>query len=113
MKEIEQGALNLILALRPIPDLHPYAELGPIFLHADTCPRYDPGDGLPKILVNRHSALIKGYGAYNRIKYGTGRITKTRDIPAQAKEIFREPDIAYIHVRSAQNNCYTCRIDRA
>ena len=113
LKEIEAGAPCPILAHRPFDDLHPYAELGPIFLHAETCPRHETDDGLPEVLINRHSALIKGYGTDNRIKYGTGKIVETQDIAANASEIFQASDVSYIHVRSAQNNCYTCRIDRA
>ena len=30
-----------------------------------------------------------------------------------AEEMFADPQIRYIHVRSATNNCYHCRIDRA
>jgi hypothetical protein len=30
----------------------------------------------------------------------------------QAEEIFADPRIAYIHIRSARNNCYQARIDR-
>ncbi len=112
LSEIEAGAPYLILALRPFPDLHPYAELGPIFLHAETCPRHRPDDGLPDVLANRDTALIKGYGTDNRIKYGTGRIVAAAEIAAGAADIFQAQDVAYIHVRSATNNCYTCRIDR-
>ena len=112
LNEIEQGAPYLILAHRPFPDLQPYAELGPIFLHAEACRRHNPGDGRPEILINRPTALIKGYQDNDRIKYGTGRIVETKDMAAHAAEIFQDPDVTYIHVRSALNNCCTCRIDR-
>ena len=112
LQEIEAGDAYLILALRPFPDLHPYAELGPVFLHADACAAYHPDGTLPAVLENRKTALIKGYSDDNRIKYGTGQIVETGAIPAAAADIFKDPEIAYIHVRSAQNNCYTCRIDR-
>jgi hypothetical protein len=113
LQDIEAGEEYLILPLRPFPDLHPYAELGPIFLHAAACEAYQQDSGLPAVLECRQSALIKGYTDDNRIKYGTGRIVETKAIPEQAADIFEDPDIAYIHVRSALNNCYTCRIDRA
>ena len=35
------------------------------------------------------------------------------DIIARADELLTRDDIAYVHVRSARNNCYQCRIDRA
>jgi len=113
LQEIDAGADYLILAFRPFPDLHPYAELGPIFLHAEECPPYQADDELPVVLENRESALIKGYTGDDRIKYGTGRVVESGKIATQAADIFADPDVAYIHVRSAQNNCYSCRIDRA
>ncbi len=112
LEDIEAGQPYLILALRPFPDLHPYAELGPIFLHGEECPRFQGKTALPDVLAVRESALIKGYWSDNRIKYGTGRIVDTGEIAANAAAIFTDPDVAYIHVRSTQNNCYTCRIDR-
>lgn len=102
----------LILAHRPFLEPHPYAETGPIFLCAAHCERYE-GAELPEILTTSPDYLIKGYGTDDRIVYGTGAITPTDQIGAKVRDIFARPDIAYIHVRSARNNCYQARIDRA
>jgi len=112
LDDIDAGISYLILAFRPFPDLQPYAELGPIFLHADHCSRFAGRHDLPNVLLNRQTALIKGYSADNRIRYGTGRIVETMAIAEHASAIFADPEVAYIHARSAQNNCYFCRIDR-
>ena len=37
--QVEKGDPCLILAYRPFPEAQPYAEQGPIFLHADACER--------------------------------------------------------------------------
>ena len=113
LEDIERGEPYLIPALRPFPALQPYAELGPIFLHAHSCLRYAPQTGLPKLFASRKTALIKGYSQDNRVKYGTGRIVGTAHLLDNAGDIFQTPDVGYIHVRSAHNNCYTCRIDKA
>ena len=112
LRNIPKGAEMLILAHRPFDGLHPYAELGPIFVCADACPR-GGGKDTPAILTTSPDYLIKGYGADDRIVYGTGAITPMEQIGAAVKGIFARPDIAYIHVRSARNNCYQARIDRA
>jgi len=39
-------------------------------------------------------------------------VTPTGDIAVYAASLLERPDIAYVHVRSARNNCYQCRIDR-
>jgi hypothetical protein len=112
LKNIPEGAKMLILAHRPFLEPHPYAETGPIFLCATPCERYED-DALPEILTTAPDYLIKGYGPDDRIVYGTGAITPKDQIGAKVSDIFARLDVAYIHVRSARNNCYQARIDRA
>ena len=109
---IPKGAGMLILAHRPFDGLHPYAELGPIFVCAEECPRGGGAD-LPAILTTSPDYLIKGYSADNRIVYGTGRIVPKDDIAARAAALFADPQVVYLHARSARNNCYLARIDPA
>ncbi len=113
MTEVEAGETFLILAYRPFPEPQPYAEVGPIFLHADACERYDHGSGLPPVLRDRERYLIRGYSDANRIVYGTGQSAAAADLENAAARMFERPEVAYIHVRSASNNCYQCRIERA
>jgi hypothetical protein len=108
---VPEGAAVLILAHRPFHALQPYAETGPIFLCADECERYV--GGAPAIFAGTPAYLIKGYGADHRIVYGTGRVVPTERIEAESEAIFSDERVAYIHVRSAKNNCYQLRIDRA
>jgi len=110
LNEIPQGAGMLVLAYRPFPAPQPYAEIGPIFLCAEECPHWEAA-GLPPVLDNRPRHLIKGYGADDRIVYGTGRIVAAEDILDRAAALFDDPRVRYGHVRSATNNCYTCRIE--
>jgi hypothetical protein len=111
LQMIGAGEAAFVLAYRPFPDLQPYAETGPIFLHARACPRHDGGDDLPPAL-DSPDYIVRGYDQDNRIVYGTGAVTLTRDIAARSAAIFARDDVAYVHVRSARNNCFQCRIDR-
>ena len=104
------GEAYLILAHRPFPDLQPYAETGPIFLHAAPCPAY-AGPGLPPMLESR-DYIVRGYDDRDRIVYGTGAVTPTGEIAGYAETLLERTDIAYVHVRSARNNCYQCKIVR-
>jgi hypothetical protein len=113
LKDIEAGAPMLVLAHRPFNSAQPYAELGPIFLHADPCPRYDAADGMPVMFRSRAGYLIRGYNRDDRIVYGSGRIVTPAAMDEQASLLLTQPDIAYVHVRSASYNCYQCRIDRS
>jgi len=110
LKEIPDGADMLVLAYRPFPTLHPYAETGPLFLCAAPCDR-GGGCGLPEILTMSPDYLVKGYGANDRIVYGTGSVMPQPDLHTLAQKLLDDPRVAYLHVRSARNNCYQLRID--
>ncbi len=112
LRDVAEGEAYLILAYRPFPELQPYAETGPIFLHADPCERSQGQHETPPMLMKRAAHLIKGYGRDDRIVYGTGKIVTSPELSSSAAAILERSDVAYVHVRSALNNCYTCRIDR-
>ncbi|MFC3323082.1 DUF1203 domain-containing protein [Mesorhizobium cantuariense] len=111
LKNIAAGDAYLILAYRPFPELQPYAETGPIFLHAEECERAAGSEALPEILESS-DYIVRGYGRDDRIVYGSGGVIPTGDITARAEALLERDDIAYVHVRSARNNCYQCRIER-
>ena len=108
---IPQGAGMLVLAHRPFPAPQPYAEVGPIFLCADPCAA-GSGQSLPAMLSSP-DYIIRGYGGDDRIVYGTGGVVPTSDMAARAGALLADPRVAYVHVRSARNNCYQVRIERA
>jgi Protein of unknown function (DUF1203) len=112
-RDVAAGEAYLILAYRPFPEAQPYAEVGPIFLHADACERYPVTGETPEMFLKRERFLIKGYHPNDRIYYGTGQIVASAEMASTAARLLEREDVAYVHVRSALNNCYQCRIDRA
>jgi hypothetical protein len=113
LQDVAKGEAYLTLAYRPFPELQPYAETGPIFLHAEPCERAEDRSETPAMLMKRAHHLIKGYGRDDRIVYSTGKVVAASDFASAAAEILEREDVAYVHVRSALNNCYTCRVERA
>jgi hypothetical protein len=110
LRMIPQGAGMLVLAHRPFETVQPYAEVGPVFLCADDCPRGGGAD-LPAMLASP-DYILRGYDADERIVYGTGGVVPRDRIAARAAEILADPAVAFVHVRSARNTCYQCRIQR-
>ncbi len=110
LQNIAQGAGYLILAHRPFPDRQPYAETGPIFLCSDPCQRGETTDELPEML-RADTYILRGYANTNRIVYGTGAVTPAVDIIERASTLLGHEDVAYVHLRSASNNCYLARLD--
>ena len=110
LRVIPKGAGLLLLAYRPFPSPQPYAELGPIFLCADAC---TAGGGTePPEVLDSPSYILRGYSAENRIVSGTGAVVPLALVSDQAAKRLADPRVAYVHVRSASNNCFMCRIDR-
>ena len=112
LRFVDAGEPYLILAHRPFPAVQPYAETGPIFLHAEPCEAHEPSEEMPPILTSR-DYIVRGYCSADRIIYGTGAVVVNADIPDYAAGLLAREDIAYLHIRSARNNCYQCRVERA
>lgn len=67
---------------------------------------------IPAMLLTSESMIIRGYGADDRIKYGIGQVVETTALTDKAAELLTRDDVDYLHVRSARNNCFQCRIER-
>lgn len=109
LKVISKDAGLLLLAYRPFPAPQPYAELGPIFLCADACTA--GGGAEPPEILDSPTYILRGYSAENRIVSGTGAVVPLALVRDQAARRFADTRVAYVHVRSASNNCFMCRID--
>ncbi len=110
--EIPLGEDYLILAWRPFETDNPYAETGPIFLCAKDCAAAEPSAELPSILRSPRY-LVRGYSEDERIVYGSGQVVLTEQISSYAKQLLKDPQIEFVDIRSAQNNCFQCRVQRA
>ncbi|MFT6556872.1 DUF1203 domain-containing protein [Sneathiella sp.] len=110
---IAPGEPYLVLSYKPFSTNQPYAEQGPIFLHANKCDSFDASQSRPLILSDNGAILIRGYTDEERIVYGTGQIIAKHDLEKSAAALFNRAEVAFIHVRSATNNCFQFRVDRA
>lgn len=112
LEDVAIGEEYLILAYRPFDTLNPYTESGPIFLHARACERYSTSEDMPGMLRRSTQMIVRGYSADERIVYGTGAVVPTDRIAETAASLLEREDVEFVHVRSATNNCFQCRIDR-
>lgn len=112
LRDIGEGEPMLIAAHRPFAGLQPYAETGPIFLCANPCERHEGTDALPQLFQSREHMLVRGYRANDRIFYGSGAVVASGHVDHAVRELLENSDIAYVHLRSASNNCYQCRVER-
>jgi len=107
---IAEGDEKLVLAWRPFDALQPYAECGPIFLHAAPCERFE-GDALPGWFDFMEPAVVRGYDRDDWIRYDTGDVVAGPEIAEACRRILADATVAYVHVRS-KFGCFQCRVDR-
>ena len=77
LKNVAAGEPYLVLAYRPFPDLQPYAETGPIFLHAEACERAEDAEALPELFGKTAGLYRARLQRDDRIVYGTGAVVPT------------------------------------
>ncbi|MBV8581979.1 MAG: DUF1203 domain-containing protein [Candidatus Eremiobacteraeota bacterium] len=104
------GTRLILFAHKPFTTTGPYAETGPVFVHADACETYReqsefPADFRPRTLVLR---------AYNH----AGHIHDTILAPGETAEetlerFFTDPDVATVHVRNPAWGCFDFAVVRA
>ena len=107
---IAEGSPMLVLSYRPFTTVQPYAETGPIFLHAESCQRYE-GDQVPDWFAHFDPAIVRGYDNDDWIRYETARVIKGDEIGSTCELLLENPEVAYVHIRS-KFNCFQCRVDR-
>jgi hypothetical protein len=90
--------------------LEPLPQPGPIYIHADNCPRYPEDGGFPEELRGSPRTLEA---------YARGRRLLAQEYVSDGKfepiieELFTRADVDYLQVNSTTAGCFTFRIERA
>ena len=113
LTRVAMGEPYLVLAYRPFPSDQPYAETGPIFLHANPCSRFEETGTVPEILTERPEFVMRGYDERDRIVYESCAAVPGDRIIEGATELLEMPRVEYLHVRARTSTCYQCRVERA
>jgi hypothetical protein len=87
-----------------------WAEAGPVFVCHRRCAGYQTPGEYPPDLRGRYSLLNPfdktGARAYRHITF----VEPGDDYPAAVEKVMAEPDVAYLHVRSATAQCFTFEV---
>ncbi len=114
LKPVAKGEDYLILAHRPFAAEQPYAETGPIFLHAQECERApDRPEPAPMHRLSAYAYILRGYRENGWINYDVAEVVTGDRIAETAARMLEREDVAYLHMRSSRYNCFQCRIERA
>ncbi len=108
------GDRLILFAYRPFATSGPYAETGPIFIHADACARYDGRSGFPEDFTVR-ALTLRAYGNTERgdISIVDAEVSQPGCASQGLTRLFAAERVQFVHARNQAWGCYDFRIDRA
>jgi hypothetical protein len=103
LRDAEAGERIALIAYRPADVGGPYAEVGPVFVHAGACAGYADDDRYPEGFRGRNQ-LLRAYDA-------RGRQVENVVVDGAAAEraitgLLARPDVAFLHSRNVLAGCY-------
>jgi hypothetical protein len=102
------GERVILFPFQSIPAAQPYAESGPIFVHADPCAGYRSPNEFPRDL--RNGRAVRAYNAQNEIVAAEVINGPPEDAVAR---LLGGAGVEFLQVRSASHGCYTFKVERA
>jgi hypothetical protein len=102
--------LRILFTYDRFTGLESLPQPGPIYIHADICPRYPENDGFPEELRGSPRTVEA---------YARGRRLLAQDYVSDGKfepvieKLFTRKDVDYLQVNSTTAGCFTFRIERA
>ena len=103
LRDAEPGERIVLIAYRPATIAGPYAEVGPVFVHAQACGGYADEDRYPEGFRARNQ-LLRAYDERGRQVENV-----VVDGPAADRaitDLLGRPDVAYLHSRNVLAGCY-------
>lgn len=103
------GQEVILFPYASIPAGRPYAESGPIFVHAETCPRYAAPERYP-VDFRRHRVFRAYNAGHNMID---AVVLQDEEPEAVIARLLENPEATFLQARSSTHGCYTFRIERS
>lgn len=101
----------ILMSYQPLPDRNPYAEIGPIFIHAPkACEPYSRTDVFPETFSTR-SLVLRAYD-YNGFIV-TAEVSEPGEASQVAARLLEDAGVAEVHVRHVSYTCYDFKITRS
>jgi hypothetical protein len=104
LRDSRPGERLLLIAYTPPGTAGPYAERGPVFVHAEPCTGYADIGAYPAGLAHRRQ-VVRAYDRQGNM--GDGALVDDGE-PARTviAELLARPDVAIVHARNVVAGCY-------
>lgn len=105
----QPGERVILFPYAAISPGHPYSESGPIFVHAEPCPRYATTREFPADF--RKGRAMRAYNS--KFDMIDAEVVNGNEPELVIEKLFQNPETAFVDARSVTRGCYTFRIGRA
>jgi hypothetical protein len=110
LRDARPGERIALIAHRPFPWPGPYAEVGPIFIHADRCDGYDAPNLYPAGFANRRQ-LLRAYD-HNRAICDAVPVKDGAQAERVLSWLLSRAEVDFVHSRNVEWGCYMFAIER-
>jgi hypothetical protein len=108
----ERDESIVLISYTPFTVGSPWAETGPVFVHADQCPGYADSHRLPETL-RTGPRVLKTYSADGSLDYADITVVNDgQDSEATLLDLLGRPAVATVHVRALAAQCFTDAVTR-
>lgn len=110
--EAVPGERVALVAYQPALIGRAYAEVGPVFIHADACGGYQDANAYREAFRHR-SQVLRADDGKGRQVYSMNRITEGWEAEAVTTAVFASPEVDYLHSRNVLAGCFMLTIARS
>lgn len=110
LRDADPAEPVVLVGYRPSHLGGPYAETGPVFVHAEPCPGYPAPRAYPAGFRTRRQ-VFRSYGPDGRIV--DAEVVAGADAEAAIARLLARPEVDRIDSRNVAYGCYMFRVERA
>jgi hypothetical protein len=89
-----------------------YRTPSPIFLHAETCPRFDAENQVAPIVRANALVSVRAYDAADQCIYDLGQVCAGEDVDAPLAAALADTRTAFVNIHTARPGCLLSRVER-
>ena len=105
------GERLLLVGHAPLGVARPWQEVGPVFVHADPCPR--PADGRVPAWLDGEARVLRAYDRTGRMRYEHDRVVGPGEgVEMALVEVLAHEEVVEVHVRNLLAQCFIARAVR-
>lgn len=109
LRDAAIGERVALIGWQPATTGGPYAEVGPVFIHADACGGYPDIDAYPSGFRHRRQ-IFRAYDADGR--QVDNILVEGRNAEGAIADLFARPEVTHLHSRNVLPGCYMFTVAR-